>query len=219
MKKDIGVGVKPPEKECKDINCPWHGKISVRGRVFQGSVRSAKSHNTVIVEWGYHRFVPKYERYERRKSRAVAHNPPCIHAREGEMVVIAECRPISKTKHFVVAGKLGRAKLDVKGEEQMIAKKEIVSRPVQSKTRDLRLSLHRTQRRLFVHCKGRDEDISSSKAKEEMKKPPKEIKEKEKSGVEKAPRKEEKPVKEKAEKQEAPANENKTPKKKKEANK
>ncbi len=124
MKKDIGVGVKPPEKECEDINCPWHGKISVRGRVFQGSVRSAKSHNTVVVEWGYHRFVPKYERYERRKSRVVAHNPPCIHAREGEMVVIAECRPISKTKHFIVAGKLGRAKLDVKGVEQKIAMKE-----------------------------------------------------------------------------------------------
>lgn len=134
MKKDIGVGVKPPEKECEDINCPWHGQISVRGRVFQGSVRSAKSHNTVIVEWGYHRFVPKYERYERRKSSAVAHNPPCIHAREGEMVVIAECRPISKTKHFVVAGKLGRAKLDVKGEEQMIAKKEKPPKEIREKS-------------------------------------------------------------------------------------
>lgn len=152
MKKDIGVGVKPPEKECEDINCPWHGQISVRGRVFQGSVRSAKSRNTVIVEWGYHRFIPKYERYERRKSRVVAHNPPCIHAREGELVVIAECRPISKTKHFVVAGKLGRAKLEVKGEEQKIAMKE---------------------------------------------KPPKEIKEREKSEGGKAPRKEGKPVRKK----------------------
>ncbi len=123
-KKDIGVGVKPPEKECEDINCPWHGQISVRGRVFQGSVRSAKSHNTVIVEWGYHRFVPKYERYERRKSRTAAHNPPCIRAREGDLVVIAECRPISKTKHFVVVGSLGKAKLEVRGLEQRIAMKE-----------------------------------------------------------------------------------------------
>ncbi len=124
MKKDIGVGVKPPENECEDANCAWHGKIAVRGRVFQGSVRSAKSHNTVIVEWGYHRFIPKYERYERRKSRASAHNPPCIRAREGDMVVIAECRPISKTKHFIVVAKLGKVMLEVKGEEQMIAKRE-----------------------------------------------------------------------------------------------
>ncbi len=123
-KEDIGVGVKPPEKECDDANCPWHGKIPVRGRVFQGSVRSAKSHSTVIVEWKYHRFVPKYERYERSKSRVPAHNPPCMHAREGDLVVIAECRPISKTKHFIVVAKLGKAQLEVAGEEQTIAMRE-----------------------------------------------------------------------------------------------
>jgi len=124
MKSDIGVGVNPPEKECQDPRCPWHGKTSVRGRVFQGSVRSAKSHSTVIVEWGYHRFVPKYERYERRKSRVPAHNPPCIHAREGDLVIAAECRHISKTKCFVIVGLAGKAKLEIRGEEQKIAMKE-----------------------------------------------------------------------------------------------
>ena len=104
MKKNIGIPVKPPEKECNDEKCPWHGKLSVRGRVFQGNVKSAKTHGTVIVEWGYHRFVKKYERYERRKSRVVAHNPECIRAKEGDDVVIAECRPLSKTKRFVVVG-------------------------------------------------------------------------------------------------------------------
>jgi small subunit ribosomal protein S17 len=105
MKKSIGIDVKAPEAKCEDERCAWHGKISVRGKVFRGQVRSAKSHNTAIVEWGYHRLIQKYERFERRKSRVVAYNPPCIHAKEGDSVVIAECRPISKTKNFIVVSK------------------------------------------------------------------------------------------------------------------
>jgi small subunit ribosomal protein S17 len=103
-RKDIGIPISPPEKQCKDEKCAWHGSLPVRGRVFKGIVRSAKSHNTVMVEWGYHRFIKKYERYQRQRSRITAHNPACIRAREGDSVVVAECRPISKTKHFVVVG-------------------------------------------------------------------------------------------------------------------
>jgi small subunit ribosomal protein S17 len=103
-KESIGIPISPPEKACKDSRCAWHGSIAVRGRVFKGKVRSSKSHNTVIIEWGYHRFISKYERYQRQKSRITAHNPSCIRAREGDIVVVAECRPLSKTKHFVVVG-------------------------------------------------------------------------------------------------------------------
>ncbi|MBD3155059.1 MAG: 30S ribosomal protein S17, partial [Candidatus Aenigmarchaeota archaeon] len=28
--RDIGYDVKPPEKSCKDTNCPFHGKLPVR---------------------------------------------------------------------------------------------------------------------------------------------------------------------------------------------
>ncbi len=103
-RKFIGVNINPPKKTCEDEKCPWHGKLPIRGRIFEGTVKSAKSHKTVVVEWDYVRFVKKYERYERRRSRVVAHNPECIHAKEGDKVVIAECRPLSKTKHFVVIG-------------------------------------------------------------------------------------------------------------------
>ncbi|MFH1978505.1 MAG: 30S ribosomal protein S17 [Candidatus Aenigmatarchaeota archaeon] len=103
-KTDIGVGLKPPEHKCEEENCAWHGKLPVRGRVFRGRVRAAKSQKTAIIDWGFHRFVPKYERYERRKSRVTVHNPGCMNAKEGDNVVIAECRPISKTKHFVIVG-------------------------------------------------------------------------------------------------------------------
>jgi len=103
-RQDIGVGVNPPEKKCEDRNCAWHGSLPVRGKIFHGTVRANKSKATVIVEWGYNRFVKKYERYERRNTRVTAHRPECMTVKEGDKIVIAECRPISKTKSFVVVG-------------------------------------------------------------------------------------------------------------------
>ena len=102
MKKSIGIGLEPPKEKCEDTRCAWHGKLAVRGKVFNGIVKSSKIKNTVIVEWGYHKLISKYDRYERRKSRVSAHNPNCMKAKDGDNVTIAECRPISKTKHFVV---------------------------------------------------------------------------------------------------------------------
>ena len=108
MKKarDIGYDVKPPEKECDDPNCPWHGTLPIRGKILEGIVVSDKMQKTVIVRRDYLHYVPKYERYERRHSRIAAHNPPCIDAKKGDKVKIAECRPLSKTKHFVVIEKM-----------------------------------------------------------------------------------------------------------------
>jgi small subunit ribosomal protein S17 len=100
--KDIGIDVKPPEKECDDENCPFHGRLSVRGQIFEGVVVSDKMEKTVVVEREYERFIRKYERYEKRRSRLHAHNPPCVDAKIGDRVVIMECRPLSKTKSFVV---------------------------------------------------------------------------------------------------------------------
>jgi len=45
-------------------------------------------------------------RYERRRGHIPSHNPPCIDAKEGDRVRIAECRPISKTVSFVVVEKV-----------------------------------------------------------------------------------------------------------------
>lgn len=102
MKKSIGIPVDPPKEKCDEKNCAWHGTLPVRGRTFRGTVSSSKARRTVVVEWGYTHLVPKYERYERRKSSVVAHNPSCMKARQGDEVIIAECRPLSKTKSFVV---------------------------------------------------------------------------------------------------------------------
>ncbi|MEM1550321.1 MAG: 30S ribosomal protein S17 [Candidatus Bathyarchaeia archaeon] len=100
--------IKPPEKICDDEYCPFHGLLKIRGRILEGVVISAKMQKTVIVKRDYIQYVPKFQRYERRHSRIPAHNPPCISATEGDIVKIAECRPISKTVAFVVVEKIGK---------------------------------------------------------------------------------------------------------------
>ena len=101
--KDIGVPVSnPPKLACSDPNCPYHGHLSIRGRIFEGAVISDKMDKGVVVEWDYLLELPKYKRFMRKKSRVPAHNPPCINAHTGNVVRIAECRPLSKTKSFVV---------------------------------------------------------------------------------------------------------------------
>ena len=106
--RDIGVDAKPPEKECNDPNCPWHGNLKVRGQMMEGVVVSDKMKNTVVVEREYLRYVKKYERYEKRRRRYHVHNPPCIDAKVGDKVRFMECRLLSKTVSFVVIEKIER---------------------------------------------------------------------------------------------------------------
>jgi small subunit ribosomal protein S17 len=106
--REIGLNVKPPKKSCDDPRCPFHGSLPVRGKILEGSVVSDKMSKTVTVERGYLHRVKKYMRYERRRSRIKAHNPPCINAKVGDKVKIAECRPLSKTVAFVVVEKIGK---------------------------------------------------------------------------------------------------------------
>lgn len=66
---------------------------------------------TVTVEWIRRRYVPKYERYLKSRTKVKAHNPPEIDAKAGDLVVIQQCRPISKTKHFTIVKKIGHERL------------------------------------------------------------------------------------------------------------
>ncbi|MGC8851180.1 MAG: 30S ribosomal protein S17, partial [Candidatus Micrarchaeia archaeon] len=54
----------------------------------------------------YQRKVPKYERFEKRRSRIHVHVPECMNVKEGDRVLIGECRKLSKTKAHVVIKKL-----------------------------------------------------------------------------------------------------------------
>ncbi len=102
MTHDIGLDVQPPTKECKDPKCPFHGVLPVRGLALKGVVVSDKMDKTVVVQRTFEKKIAKYERYEKRKTKVHAHNPPCIGAKEGDNVTVAECRPLSKTKSYVV---------------------------------------------------------------------------------------------------------------------
>jgi len=88
--------------DCNDPNCPIHGNIKVRGAQIIGKVVSNKGKKTVIVEREYTKYIYKYERSLRKRSRIPAHNPQCINAQNGDIVKIGETRRISKTKSFVV---------------------------------------------------------------------------------------------------------------------
>lgn len=105
--RDIGIEVPAPKSVCQDLLCPFHGHLKVRGQQIVGKIVSNKMERTAIVEKEHARYLTKFERYERRTSRHSAHLPPCFTAKIGDEVRIMECRPISKTVHFVVVENRG----------------------------------------------------------------------------------------------------------------
>jgi len=85
-------------------------KIKVRGSIIEGIVVSTKPKNTAIIQREYFQFIPKYERYERRKTKINAHLPEGIDVKVGDKVKIGETRKISKTKSFIVMEKVSDKK-------------------------------------------------------------------------------------------------------------
>ncbi|MBI2670734.1 30S ribosomal protein S17 [Candidatus Woesearchaeota archaeon] len=102
---NIGIEVSLPKQACADKHCPFHSGLKIRGRTFNGTIIKKDTHKTAVVEWPRLFYLPKYERYEKRRTRVKVHNPPCINADINDKVTIMECRPISKTKKFVIIEK------------------------------------------------------------------------------------------------------------------
>ena len=88
--------------QCNDKKCPAHGGLSLRGAVFTGKVVSAKEKRSAVVGIDYTRKVRKYERLEKRRSKLHCHVPGCIAVKEGDLVEVAECRKLSRTKSHVI---------------------------------------------------------------------------------------------------------------------
>ncbi len=99
------MGLSPPTKACDDPKCPFHGHLKVRGQLLRGTVVSQKMQGTVTVKRDYQWLIQKYERYEKRSSKYKAHAPPCLEVKGGDVVLIAECRPLGKTVSYVVVGR------------------------------------------------------------------------------------------------------------------
>lgn len=95
------------QKICSDRDCPKHGNLKVRGRVFKGTV-IRKFHKRLVIEFERMIYVPKYERYKKSKTKIHARLPICmeeeIHI--GDYIKVQECRPLSKIIHFVVVEKI-----------------------------------------------------------------------------------------------------------------
>ncbi len=104
--RDIGVDIDPPTRGCDDPNCPFHGNLPVRGFSIDVQLVSNKMDRTVVVMRERRHTIQKYQRYEKRSSRYLAHMPPCLDAEVGDMVRIMECRPISKGTTKVVIGRI-----------------------------------------------------------------------------------------------------------------
>ncbi len=122
---DIGIDVEPPKKRCEDRNCPYHGTLKVRGQMIKGRIVADRMTRTAVVERNYLRHLKKYERYEKRRSRYLAHNPECIAAKVGDEVTIMGCRPISKAKSFVVIGKTNAVEEIVEDKAEETAKSKM----------------------------------------------------------------------------------------------
>lgn len=86
----------------KDSKCPFSGKVSIRGRVLRGTVVSTKMNRTLIVRRDYLHWIKKYKRFEKRHKNIPCHCSPCFRVKEGDIVTIGQCRPLSKTIRFNV---------------------------------------------------------------------------------------------------------------------
>src|SRR6266404_3578994 len=67
-------------------------------RTIQGVVASDKGNKTIKVVVNYQTKHPKYGKYLKRRTVLHAHDET-NDAKEGDTVELAECRPLSKTKH------------------------------------------------------------------------------------------------------------------------
>lgn len=70
-------------------------------KTLRGTVISSKMKDTVVVRVERYEKHPKYQKYMKVSKKYKAHNPGNT-AKEGDMVTIRSCRPLSKDKHFEV---------------------------------------------------------------------------------------------------------------------
>ena len=55
-----------------------------------------------MIRRNYLNFVPKYRRFEKRHKNITCHCSPAFRVKEGDIVTVGQCRPLSKTIRFNV---------------------------------------------------------------------------------------------------------------------
>ena len=104
MTRNIGLPVKTTKKKLieNEKNNPFNGSLSIRGKLFEGIVIDAKAKGTVVIQKESPIYFKKFKRFGRSKNKIHAHVPSNIDVQEGDYVIAAECRPISKSVSFVI---------------------------------------------------------------------------------------------------------------------
>jgi|TARA_B100000029_G_scaffold6542_1_gene7037 small subunit ribosomal protein S17 len=104
MTRNIGLPVKESKKKIEENekNNPFNGTLSIRGKIFEGTVINAKANGTIVIQKESPIYFKKFKRFGRSKNKIHAHVPSNINVEEGDYVIAAECRPISKSVSFVV---------------------------------------------------------------------------------------------------------------------
>ncbi|EFJ07974.1 hypothetical protein SELMODRAFT_268639 [Selaginella moellendorffii] len=114
--KNVGLGFKTPREAIEgtyiDKKCPFTSDVSIRGRILTGTVATTKMTRSIIVRRDYLHYVKKYQRYEKRHSNVAAHVSPCFRVKEGDKVILGQCRPLSKTIRFNVLKVIPRGASD-----------------------------------------------------------------------------------------------------------
>src|SRR5205814_3920601 len=93
-------------------------------RTIVGVVASDKGNKTIKVIVAYQTKHPKYGKYLKRRTVLHAHDEN-NEAREGDRVELAECRPLSKTKHhrlIRIVEKAPEKAVQISAEEVMTGK-------------------------------------------------------------------------------------------------
>ena len=69
----------------------------------RGVVVSTKMKRTIVVRRDYLHYIKKYNRFEKRHKNLAAHCSPAFpRVKEGDIVTVGQCRPLSKTVRFNV---------------------------------------------------------------------------------------------------------------------
>ncbi|KAK2953107.1 putative 40S ribosomal protein S11 [Blattamonas nauphoetae] len=109
----VGLGFKTPKEAIEgtyvDKKCPFTGNVSIRGHIIRGVVKSTSMKRTIIIRRDYLHYLPKYSRYEKKHKNIAVHCSPCFDVKVGDMVIIGQCRPLSKTVRFNVLRVIPRA--------------------------------------------------------------------------------------------------------------
>merc|ERR1712093_21156 len=118
--REVCLGFKTPrsarEGNYIDKKCPWTGNVSIRGRILRGTVVSTKMERTVVLRRDYLHYITKYNRFEKRHRNLPAHCSPALKLSHGDLVIVGQCRPLSKTVRFnvldIVSSIGGKKKFD-----------------------------------------------------------------------------------------------------------